>query len=223
MPRSAFFSKETIAAAGLEIIREQGVEALSARALSKQLGCSLSPIFTVYKDMDEIQIDVRQSAAALFADYVKDVLDYKPTFKEYGMRLIRFAKEEQNIFQLFLERGNSLLDNAPAMALKCLDEIKELYKLTDDQVLILYRQLWAFTCGIAVLATQSPEDYPEAMISEMISTQFISTLSFLKSGKTVVNVTPHLKIEGEDEFTKAAVYRLNVANNRKSDDLDESY
>ena len=197
MPRSAFFSKETIAAAGLEIIRQQGVEALTARALGKQLGCSLSPIFTVFKDMDEIQIAVRQAAAALFADYVKDVIDYQPAFKEYGLRLIRFAKEEQNIFQLFLERGNSLLDNAPAAALNCLDEIKDSYQMTEDQVLTLYRQLWAFTCGIAVLATQSPEDYPEELISEMISTQFLSTLSFLKSGRKVLNVTPHLKVEGK--------------------------
>ena len=197
MPRSAFFSKETIAAAGLEIIRRQGVGALTARALSKQLGCSLSPIFTVFEDMDEIRIAVRQAAAAMFSDYVKDVLDYQPAFKEYGMRLIRFAKEEQNIFQLFLERGNSLLENAPAMALKCLDDIKESYQLTDDKVLILYRQLWAFTCGIAVLATQSPEEYPENLISGMISTQFLSTLSFLKSGRAVVNVTPHLNVEGE--------------------------
>ena len=199
MPRSAFFSKETIAEAGLEIVRRKGVEALSARALSKQLGCSLSPIFTVYKDMDEIRIAVRQAAAALFADYVKDVLDYQPAFKEYGMRLIRFAKQEQNVFRLFLERGNSLLDNAPEMALKCMDEIKKLYRLTDNQVLILYRQLWAFTCGIAVLATQSPDDYPEEMISEMISIQFISTLSFLRSGGPMVNVTPHLKVEGEED------------------------
>ena len=197
MPRSAFFSKETIAAAGLEIVRRQGISALTARALGKQLGCSLSPIFTVFKDMDEIHTAVRQAAAALFADYVKDVLDYQPAFKKYGMRLIRFAKQEQNVFQLFLERGNSLMENAPEMALKCLDEIKVLYHLTDNMVLILYRQLWAFTCGVAVLAMRSPDEYPEEMISEMISTQFISTLSFLKSGKTVVNVTPHLKIEGE--------------------------
>ena len=136
-------------------------------------------------------------AAALFADYVMDVLDYQPAFKEYGMRLIRFAKHEQNVFQLFFERGNSLMENAPEMALKCLDEIKVLYRLTDNMVLILYRQLWAFTCGVAVLATQSPDEYPEEMISEMVSTQFLSTLSFLKSGKIVVNVTPHLKAEGE--------------------------
>lgn len=198
MPRSAFFSKEAIAIAGLEIIRKQGVGALSARSLSKQLGCSLSPIFTVFKDMDEIHTAVRQAAAALFADYVKDVIDYQPAFKEYGMRFIRFAKEEQNIFQLFLERGNSLIDNAPVAALNCLDEIKELYRLTDGQILILYRQLWAFTCGIAVLATQSPEEYSEELASEMISTQFISTLSFLKSGRPVENVTPHLKFEGEN-------------------------
>lgn len=197
MPRSAFFSKETIAAAGLEIVRKQGIEALTARALSKQLGCSLSPIFTVFEDMDEIKIAVRQSASNLFSDYVKDVVEYQPAFKEYGLRLIRFAKREQNIFQLFLERGNSLLENAPLMALKCLDEIKESYQMTDDQIKILYRQLWAFTCGIAVLATQSPDDYPEELISEMISTQYISTLSFLKSGRGVVNVVPHLKVEGE--------------------------
>ena len=197
MPRSALFSKETIAAAGLEIVRKQGIEALTARALSKQLGCSLSPIFTVFEDMDEIKIAVRQSASNLFSDYVKDVVDYQPAFKEYGLRLIRFAKREQNIFQLFLERGNSLLENAPLMALKCLDEIKESYQMTDDQIKILYRQLWAFTCGIAVLATQSPDDYPEELISEMISTQYISTLSFLKSGRGVVNVVPHLKVEGE--------------------------
>ena len=201
MPRSAFFSKKTIAAAGLEIVRKHGINALTARALSQQLGCSLSPIFTVFKDMDEIQTAVRQAAAALFADSVKDVFDYQPAFKEYGMRLIRFAKEEQNIFQLFFERGNSLLDNAPIAALNCLGNIKDAYQLTDDQILILYRQLWAFTCGVAVLATQSPDDYSEEMISEMISTQFLSTLSFLKSGKTVVNVTPHLKAEGE----KAAI------------------
>ncbi len=197
MPRSAFFSKETIAAAGLEIVRRQGISALTARSLSKQLGCSLSPIFTVFRDMDEIHTAVRQAAAALFSDYVKDVSDYQPAFKEYGMRLIRFAKQEQNIFQLFFEQGNSLLENAPLMALKCLDEIKEWYQFTDKQVLILYRQLWAFTCGVAVLATQSPEDYPEEMISEMISTQFISTISLLKSGRPVVNITPHLKAEGE--------------------------
>ena len=110
MPRSAFFSKKTIAAAGLEIVRKHGINALTARALSQQLGCSLSPIFTVFKDMDEIQTAVRQAAAALFADYVKDVLDYQPAFKEYGMRLISFAKHEQNVFQLFLERGNSLME-----------------------------------------------------------------------------------------------------------------
>ena len=46
MPGSAFFSKEAIAAAGLEIIRKQGIGALFARAPSKQLGCSLSPVFT---------------------------------------------------------------------------------------------------------------------------------------------------------------------------------
>ena len=55
MPRSAFFSKEEIIAAALRIVRSKGMEGLSARSLSKELNCSLSPIFTVYENMDQIK------------------------------------------------------------------------------------------------------------------------------------------------------------------------
>lgn len=197
MPRSAFFSKEDIAGAALEIVRHKGFEALTARALSKQLNCSLSPIFTVFKDMDEIQSAVKDAAFALFSDYVSDVIDYTPAFKEYGMRLIRFAKEEQNIFHmLFLQKG-AKRDNVSAAAVECLRDVKEGYGLDDSQMSVLFRQMWTFACGIALLATKSPEDYPEELISEMLTTQFTVTLVFLKSGKPIENVSPHHKVEGE--------------------------
>lgn len=195
MPRSAFFSKETIAEAGLEIVRNQGFEALTARALSKQLNCSLSPIFTVFDDMEQIRNAVRDEAFRLFSDYVRDVIDYTPAFKEYGMRLIRFAKNEQNIFHmLFLQKGTRY-GGIPEAAVECLKGIKEDYELDDDQVAVLFRQMWTFTCGITVLATQAPDDYPEDVTSEMISTQFISTLSLLKSGQKVKNIKPHFRTE----------------------------
>lgn len=199
MPRSAFFSKEAIAGAGLEIVRLKGFEALTARALSKQLNCSLSPIFTVFKDMDEIQFAVKDAAYNLFSDYVKDVTDYTPAFKEYGVRLIRFAKKEQNIFHmLFLQKGTKR-STASTAALECLRGVKEGYGLEDSQMSVLFRQMWTFACGIALLATKSPEDYPEELISEMLTTQFTSTLVFLKSGKPIENISPHLKVKGEKE------------------------
>lgn len=197
MPRSAFFSRATIANAALDIVREQGFDALTARSLSKQLGCSLSPIFTVFSDMDEIKTAVRETAYALFSSHVRDVMDYNPPFKEYGMRLIRFAKEEQNIFHLlFLDRSASTAD-IPDKAKECLQDVQEAYQLTDAQAALLFRQLWPFTCGIALLATQAPDAYPEELISEMVTTQFTSTMAFLKSGRKLENITPHLRTEGE--------------------------
>ena len=65
MPRAAFFTKETITAAGLEIVRAGGEDSLTARALSKALHCSSSPIFTVYEGMDKIKEDVRTAGQSL--------------------------------------------------------------------------------------------------------------------------------------------------------------
>ena len=106
MPRTAFFSKEIIVEKALELVRSQGSEALSARNLSKALNCSISPLFTVFENMEEIRLAVKKAASDLFEEYVEDVTSYNPAFKEFGMRLVRFAKEDQNLFyMLFMERG----------------------------------------------------------------------------------------------------------------------
>ena len=91
MPRNALLTKEAVTAAGLAIVRREGQNALTARALSRELGCSLSPIFTVFKDMDEIQVSVKKAAEDFFADFMKDVNEFEPAFKEFGLRLMRFA------------------------------------------------------------------------------------------------------------------------------------
>lgn len=54
MPRQPRFSKEDIVAAGLRIVRASGYEAVSARSLGKELSTSSSPIFTLFKDMNEV-------------------------------------------------------------------------------------------------------------------------------------------------------------------------
>ena len=62
MPRTAFFSKEIIVEKALELVRSKGSEALSARNLSKALNCSISPLFTVFENMEEIRIAVKKAA-----------------------------------------------------------------------------------------------------------------------------------------------------------------
>lgn len=197
MPRAAFFSKETIIENGLAIVREMGIDALSARSLSKRLGCSMSPIFTVFENMDVIKAEVYKAAKAMFEDYVKDVTDYMPAFKEFGMRIVRFAKEEQYLFNwLFLHKG-SVHEDLPYRAKECLMGIEKAYGITSEQSAMLFRQLWPFACGLAIMSTQDPDSFTEDEISEMITCQFTSLMLFLKSGKEVRNIQPRILAPGE--------------------------
>ena len=107
MPRKAFFSKQEIIDKALVILRQQGPEAISARSLCKALGCSVSPLFTVYKNMDELFSDLHAAAEKLFENYMADVSDYQPAFKEFGMRLVKFSREEPQLFHyLFLDKNS---------------------------------------------------------------------------------------------------------------------
>lgn len=75
MPPKAKFTRDQIIQAGLDIVRKNGMEALSARALGTELGSSARPIFTVFQNMEEVQDEVVKSAKLLYAGYVRKGLE----------------------------------------------------------------------------------------------------------------------------------------------------
>ena len=190
MPRKAFFSKQEIIDKALEILRQQGPEAISARSLCKALGCSVSPLFTVYKNMDEIFSDLHAAAEKLFENYMADVIDYQPAFKEFGMRLVKFSREEPQLFHyLFLDKNSESIV-ADRKARECLQNIEGEYDLSEKQGLELYFQMWVFACGLSALCNKNPQQYSDSDISYLLSLQFSSVLTFLKSGREVLDITP---------------------------------
>ena len=62
MPPKPKFTREEITAAALDLVSERGIDALTARDLGVRLGSSARPIFTVFKNMEEVQQAVRQAA-----------------------------------------------------------------------------------------------------------------------------------------------------------------
>ena len=57
MPPNFKFTKEEILKSALDIIREKGMSALTARSLAAKLGCSVKPIFGLFRNMEEVQQD----------------------------------------------------------------------------------------------------------------------------------------------------------------------
>ena len=190
MPRKAFFSKQEIIDKALVILRQQGPEAISARSLCKALGCSVSPLFTVYKNMDELFSDLHAAAEKLFENYMADVSDYQPAFKEFGMRLVKFSREEPQLFHyLFLDKNSESIV-ADRKARECLQNIEGEYDLSEKQGLELYFQMWVFACGLSALCNKNPQKYSDSDISYLLSLQYSSVLTFLKSGREVLDITP---------------------------------
>ena len=58
MPPKFKFTKAEMIKAALELVREGGMDALTARALAKKLGCSAKPIFGLFQNMQEVQQEV---------------------------------------------------------------------------------------------------------------------------------------------------------------------
>ena len=197
MPRNALLTKEAVTAAGLAIVRREGQNALTARALSRELGCSLSPIFTVFKDMDEIQVPVKKAAEDFFADFMKDVNEFEPAFKEFGLRLVRFAKQDGNLFDmLFLSRGGRS-DIAGQIAQRSLMDIQQNYDLTDSQASMIFKQLWPVATGIASLCVHRPMAFSEEETGQILSNHFSGMMWLIKSGQQVINIVPKRRSQDE--------------------------
>ncbi|MDE6926680.1 MAG: hypothetical protein K2P59_15760, partial [Acetatifactor sp.] len=71
MPPKAKFSRDEIVEAALTIVREDGIQALTARSLGDRLGSSARPVFTVFQNMEEVQGAVLKAAKVLYKGYIE--------------------------------------------------------------------------------------------------------------------------------------------------------
>lgn len=197
MGRSSNFNRETIIEAGLQLVREQGESALTARTLGKALGCSTSPLFTVCGSFEDIRIEVKKAATRVFTEYVEDSMNYVPAFKEFGMRLVKFSIEEPNLYKMiFLTPGNKSLIAKPDIR-EYIEAMKDTYGIDDSQVNILFDQVWTYACGLSAQCLAGVASYTDDEISDRLSRQFTSTIIYLKSGVKTDHTRPRLRKEGE--------------------------
>ena len=190
MPPKAKFSKEEIIQAALDLVREDGISNLTARALGTRLGSSARPIFTVFQNMDEVQQAVIKAAKSLYTGYIREGLSETPAFKGTGMQYILFSIHEPKLFQLlFMKEQVNIPDLSGVLVSidenydEILESVKDTYKLSDEASQKLYQHLWIYTHGIASLCATNMCRFTEEEISKMITEVFISLLKEEKAGK----------------------------------------
>ncbi len=190
MPPKAKFTKEEIIEAALNIVKKDGFEALTSRALGTYLGSSARPIFTVFQSMDEVQQAVIESAKALYKEYVHKGLTWEHPFKGVGTQYILFSVNEPKLFQLlFMTEQPQIPDLSGVLPLieesyeEILLSIQKDHGIDKPFAERLYQHLWIYTHGIATLCATKMCRFTSEEISNMITEVCMSILKNLKDEK----------------------------------------
>ena len=146
--------------AAVEIVRTNGYENLNARAIAERLGCSTQPIFSNFRNMEDLTGNVVQRSLEIYNDFVAEEFrrphDYPP-YKTNGMAYIRFAMEEKNLFKLLFMRDRTN-ESSPAEESTFYDVLPLIMKATGldrEQASLFHFEIWAAVHGIAVMVASS--------------------------------------------------------------------
>ena len=206
MPPKPKFTREEVASVAFAMIKEGGVSALTARDLGARMGTSARPIFTLFKNMEDVKQEARALAVKEFMEYISDYREYSPAFKRIGMMIVSYGIHEPELFKLlFLQehpRGMSFgesLKDLNGMDETCIKLVMEDYQLTEQEGRLLFEQMWTQALGLGTMCAMGVCDLTEEEIGRRQGIMFASLMMFIKSGK-MDQVISHPEKKSQKEF-----------------------
>ena len=173
LPPKVKFSREEIIAAALDIVREGGMTALTARSLAARLGSSAKPVFGLFENMQEVQNEVMLAANAeyqefLYAEMMRGI--YKP-YKATGMAYIAFARKEKELFKLLFmrDRSDEQGDTRDESVADIIALISRNTGLSEEEARLFHLEMWIFVHGIATMIVTNYLDWEEEHISRALT------------------------------------------------------
>lgn len=173
MPRSYMFTKEQVLDAAIQLTREKGFAAVSARSLGERLGTTSRPIFNHFENMADVQRGIIGAANELYQSFREKEMAsgrYVP-YKASGMAYIRFAKEEKELFKLLFmrDRSQASVKENPEEMDALIGLIARQVSIDREAAKIFYLEMWAYTHGIASMIATGFYDWDEPLVSRALT------------------------------------------------------
>lgn len=170
MARKVSITQDMLSRSAFIIVREEGMENLTARRLADKTGCSTQPIFRIYENMETLEKEVFENAIEYFADFYEDSRKKKRTsdmpFVEFGLAYISFAIHEPHLFRtLFLttkKYGKSLYEVLNGTTGAFMKEMTKAKSLGVNDPGELFMRMWIFIHGAACMSITGDYDLSEA-------------------------------------------------------------
>lgn len=172
MPPKYKFQKDEITVAALELVRSDGPDALTARAVAQKLNASSKVIFGLFANMEELHRAVYKQAYHLYLRFLHQDIEKGtyPPYKSMGMAYIRFAKEERELFKLLFMRENRDQNRASGPDFRqSVEMIQNATGLSEEQATLLHLESWVCVHGIATMHATSFLTLEEELISKILT------------------------------------------------------
>lgn len=97
-------TREMVVDAAFRLARERGMEGVLVKELARELGCSVQPIYTYCKSMEDLRRAVEERTAKFVREYTARRRDRRDPFRSTGLAYLQLAREEPNLYRIFFSR-----------------------------------------------------------------------------------------------------------------------
>lgn len=179
-------SEDKIVQAATELVAQEGMDALNARAVATRCGCSTQPIYLSFANLQQLKNAVVEQMFALYDSYIaNEVSSGKyPEYKASGMGYIRFAKEQPNFFKyLFMRNRNEDVQN-DAQAYQFHREAMRALGYGFDEVGAerIHTHMWIYVHGIATMYATGYLNWAWDDVSKLLTEEFFAMKNQLLGG-----------------------------------------
>lgn len=174
MPPTVRFTRDAVLHAACQLMRREGMEALNARAIAKELGGSTQPIFRLFTNMEDLHRELILYVARQFQAHAEaDMAQSDSPYIQLCTTYLLYGRDEPELFKLLFMRdrvSEGQYSDQTNFDL-VLNIIKKETPLDDETALRFFERTWLFIHGLAVcIATKyipcQDERYLISMVKE---------------------------------------------------------
>lgn len=174
MPPTVRFTRDAVLHAACQLMRREGMEALNARAIAKELGGSTQPIFRLFTNMEDLHRELILYVARQFQAHAEaDMAQSDSPYIQLCTTYLLYGRDEPELFKLLFMRDR--VSEGEYSDQTNFDLVSNIIKketpLDDETALRFFERTWLFIHGLAVcIATKyipcQDERYLISMVKE---------------------------------------------------------
>lgn len=183
MPPKTEVTRDKIGDAVFELVREHGFEALTARKIAQRLNCSTQPIYSVYGNMEQLELDAYDRALNFMRDYMRSFSNpaYSPALN-LAIGLLQFARNEKHLFRAVYLSGIRTYEPhkdrfiGEEITMASLRSSKRLNAISEEKLKTIFYKLTIYLIGLGTVMNTGTIDMSLEEATELVRDQYEALL-----------------------------------------------